>query len=213
MRRLFFASLLTFLTLFALRPVTAEQLMPGDNTDRAPKYAVFRGMLFDAVARKDASFIRARSEGARVTFGMPTTLDAQFKLDDPEDPFWRIIARMLTLGGTYHDGTQADPTGYVEYPYVTARFPEKTDPYPHVAVVGREVNVREKPDPASKVVATVSYEILQLLDHGEEWRQVKVSDKVTGYVNHEYLYGPLDYRMRLRNVNGRWMIELFLAGD
>lgn len=205
--------LLPLLTLLAVRTVWAEQLMPGDTTDRAPKYAAFRSMLFDAVAHKDASFIRARSQGARVTFGMPTTLDAQFQLDNPEDPFWRLVARMLALGGTYHEGTQADPTGYVEYPYVTARFPESVDPYTHVAVVGREVNVREKPDPTSKVVATVSYDILQILDHGDEWRQVKVSDKVTGYIHREYLYSPLDHRMRLRNVQGRWMIELFVAGD
>ncbi len=206
------ASCLLAWTLFA-QGVFGEQLLPGDSTDRAPKFAAFRSLLLDAIANKDADFFRTRSAGAKVRFGLPTTLDEQFQLDDPNDRFWKIVSRMVNLGGTYHDGTQQDPTGYVQYPYVSARFPGKYDPTSYVAVVGRDVNVRSEPNPDSKVLDKVSYEILEQLDHGQDWRQVKVSDKVTGYINREYLYGPTDYRMILRNVKGRWMIQLFVEGD
>ncbi len=211
MRR-FLAGLGLGLTLLS-QGVSAEKLLPGDTTDRAPKYAAFRSLLLDAISKKDANFFRTRSQGAKVSFGLPTTLDEQFNLDDPNDRFWKIVSRMVNLGGTYQDGTREDPAGYVQYPYVSTRFPEKYDPFTHVAVVGREVNVRAEPSPDSKVVGTVSYEILEQLDHGQDWRQVKVSDKVTGYINSEYVYGPTDYRMILSNAKGRWMIELFIEGD
>jgi len=52
----------------------------------------------------------------------------------------------------------------------------------------------------------VSYEIVWVLERGEEMSRIRAEDGVTGYVENRYLYSPVDYRMGLALVN-------FLKGD
>ncbi|MGE0493029.1 MAG: SH3 domain-containing protein [Vulcanimicrobiota bacterium] len=188
--------------------VAAEQLKPVDNTAEAPDFEAFRSQLKQAVRDHDAAFFRERAQGAKVSFGGDTSLDQMYKLDDPDDRFWKIVARMVELGGYY----EADHA-MVYYPYVYARFPENLDSFEWVAVTGENVNLRDQPSLSGQVVGHASYDLLKVVEWSDEWLKVQRDGGAFAYIHRDLVYSPVGYRMGLKKRDGRWMITFLVAGD
>ncbi|MCA9793735.1 MAG: SH3 domain-containing protein [Candidatus Eremiobacteraeota bacterium] len=186
----------------------ADQLKPVDNTAEAPDFEAFRTKLLQAVRDHDAAFFRERSRGAKVSFGMETSLDEMYKLDDPQDEFWKILSRMIELGGYY----EADHA-MVYYPYLYAKFPENLDSYEYVVVTGEHVNLRAEPSLSAAVVGQASYDLLKVVEWSDPWVKVQRPDGSAAYVHKDLVYSPVGHRMGLKKKDGRWMITFLVAGD
>ncbi len=189
-------------------PLSAQPLKPVDNTDEAPDFPAFRAQMLQAIETRDAQFFRERTEGAKLSFGLDTSLDEMYRLQDPDDPFWLTLERITSLGGSYKPEHEM-----VYYPYVYIDFPEELDGFGHLAVAGENVNVRSAPGLAGRVVGTASYEVVKRLDYGEEWVKVESKNGLAGYIHRDFLYSPIDYRMGLKQKDGRWKVVFFVAGD
>jgi hypothetical protein len=92
-------------------------------------------------------------------------------------------------------------------PYVSAQFPLDLDRSKHQVVLNPNVKLRETNSATSKVVATVSYEIVQVLERGE-WTKVRTQAGVEGYIQIAYLYSPAGYRACFgKNADGAWQMR------
>ncbi|MBC8109850.1 MAG: hypothetical protein H7Y04_02185 [Verrucomicrobia bacterium] len=133
---------------------------------------------------------------------------------------WNITARLLEMGGTYtiYDSTNKQFKGVV-LPYVfAAEMPNKNIHRKQVlAVTGESVLIREKPDANAKVTGVLAYDVVLKTSpqnaEASEWILIEtVDEKLRGYVNFRYLYSPLDYRIFINKINGKWKIMTITKG-
>jgi hypothetical protein len=133
---------------------------------------------------------------------------------------WNITARLLEMGGTYtiYDSTSKRFNGVV-LPYVfAAEMPNKNIHRTQVlAVTGESVLIREKPDANAKVTGVLAYDVVLKTalqnEEAKEWMLVETVDKkLRGYVNVQYLYSPLDYRIFINKIGGKWKIMTITKG-
>ena len=82
-------------------------------------------------------------------------------------------------------------------------------------VTGEDVPLLERPDPASKPVATISWDLVEIatLNPDSAWQRVEFGDGKVGFIATDKLRSLIDYRLTASSRNGRWHITSFVAGD
>jgi hypothetical protein len=133
------------------------------------------------------------------------------------------LGDVLRLGGTF---------GYAHYPcdtfwapYVFGAFPERLEAFKSLVIVGKTVQVHATSSRSSRVIATLSHDVVGWVPDDRDpvmekvgvffypWRKVNLPDQRTGYVIGLYVRSPLDYRAAFNQVDGTWKLTLFLKGD
>ena len=197
------------------------KLLPIDEAARDPVFFIFRARLQEAVARHDAAAVLdAADPNIKIGFGGKDGLAAfreKWKLQDGDkSPLWAELGLVLALGGGFQS------TSSFAAPYVFSRWPEANDAFEHVAVLGTDVRVRAEPRVDSKILATLSFDIVRLSQAGrsrltpaqmKEWTAVELKGGRTGYVASRYVRSSVGYRALFNKVNGRWRMTAFVAGD
>ena len=187
------------------------RLLPVDQAATQPDFFTFRARLQAAIARRDeAALIAAADPSIRTSFGDDEGLAAwRAKLRDPQDTVWADLATALALGGTFRS-----PDSFVA-PYVFAAWPERLDSFECGAVIGDRVRVRASSEPDSAVLATVSYQIVQLLpdQRATAITHVRIPGGVTGFIATPFVRSPVDYRAIFQKTAGQWRLRAFVAGD
>lgn len=191
-----------------------------------------------AVFRKDAGFLLSTVDpDIRLSFGDAHGLQDFKTMWKPEDPgsyIWPLLSKLISLGGVKSNyGTTGDC--YV-FPYVfDITYPSgqnDLDGFNTLVVTGNNVNVREKPAIDAPRSGQLSYELVkvdyeksyppfedkplkELTYFGpKEWYYISTPDgKINGYIYHEYVWSPVDYRLFLEKQNGNWKIVCLIAGD
>jgi len=202
-------------------PAAAQvaKLYPSDEAPRDPVLFLARADLLLAIAERDtAALLAAVSPKIKNSFGGDGGIDEfrrTWRLDSPDSPVWSTLGGVLSLGG----GFFSESTFIA--PYVFSEFPKSLDGFEHLAVVGRGVRVRERPDLQSRVVATLTFDVV-VRDRsrpeaedatGQTWVPVRLRGSGQGYVAAEYLRSPIGYRAGLVREAGEWRLAFFVAGD
>ena len=170
---------------------TRRKIVPGDEASKDPAFLVFRNELEAVVKAKDEKALFAR-------FVEPS-LAASLREEGLES-FWREIADILRLG------VARKPDGSFEGPSFISKLPRDVLNEGHgsyyLVIVDSNVAVHEKPDPKSKVLETLSYDIVrkQRLDssvtkpdaQGYVWRAIRTSLGQSGYVYSRFARDPCD---------------------
>jgi hypothetical protein len=220
MRLKFLPHLLLALLVCTSPAQTAEpsrKLLPVDEAAKNPSFFLFRAKLQEAVAKKDATCVLSVISPDIQTGFDGDNGSAAFKkkwnLEKPADSeLWPMLARVLALGGKFNKD------GSFQAPYTSAAWPEDLDPFEHVAIMGENVRVREKPDANSAVVATLSHEVITLVATSGEvgkgpWVKVKAPNGREGYVSEEFLSLGIAFRAYFEKKNGAWLMTALVAGD
>ncbi|WP_298611495.1 SH3 domain-containing protein [uncultured Thiothrix sp.] len=208
-----FAFCLTLNSAFA----APHSFKPVDEAAKQADFLAFRQQLSSAVARHDAKAVLAVVDAhIQNGFGDDNGF-ANFKkiwklnqANTKTSPLWKELGLVLALGGKFTDRNTFNA------PYIAAAWPENLDGFENIAVVGKEVRIREKPDTKSKVLATVSYVILPLVQGTQwtgNWVPVKAPNGKKGYIAASYARSPIDYRAFFEKKGGKWKMTSFLAGD
>lgn len=144
---------------------------------------------------------------------------------------WQHLERLLSLGG-YFENTP-NPTYIMPYyfnhiPTFHTTAGHQLEPLkPEFGVtIGKDVWLRQHPNFKTTVMKKLDNEVVQLLHDrylanrystsGSEswpWKKVKTQDGVTGYVWGKYIYDNFQYRLGLRKINGRWLIQYMAERD
>ena len=195
------------------------KLEPVDEAARDVSFVEYRDMLLRAVRARDANVvIELASSDVLLSFGGDAGRESlRRNLEGFEswqgETYWSELQRILELGGLFlEDGAFCSP--YLACLDVPG-CPE-CDPFETVFVTGRDVAARIAPEPGARIVARLSYDVLQMdaeAYSGEDWYPVRLPSGGRGFVSHTDARMAVDYRARFEKIGGRWRMTVFIAGD
>lgn len=241
MRYLFHVCLLVFAFSFTIPTYSQTKCYPRNDVYKDSSLTTFVCKLQYAIFKKDKNYLLSLvDKDIKNGFGGNDGIEEFKKIwgfDKGNDShIWYYLSKLISMGGIlseYKDGNTVQKN--VVFPYVfEMSFPESAelDAFTVMAITGESVNVREKPDKTSKSLGQLTYDVVKvdydksyppfappkienLNYYGEkEWYYVTTLDKkLSGYVNWEYVWSPVSYRMFLAKKNGKWIITMLLEGD
>jgi hypothetical protein len=202
-----------------------RKVYPVDEAAKDRSFKTFRDQLMAAARKKDKEFVLSILDPKiELSFGGHSGIKdfkEMWKIDSPNSKFWNELTTILQMGGSFKsvEGT----TEFIA-PYVTSQWPDdpSLDVFDYVAVIGTNVRLRSTPGTSAKVVESLSYDIVNLVQtqpagaiekDGFKWLKVKTGTGTEGYVAAKYVRSPIDYRAYFRKINGSWRMTAFIAGD
>lgn len=191
--------------------VSGPKLQPVDQTSEDPSLAAFRDELLAAVRRRDADAVVAMADPKiRTSFGGGGGT-AGFRRMLQKPGVFEDLEKLLSLGGSF----MGEGEGRSFWaPYVYSAWPEAHDAFESLAVIDKDVPLRESKDPGSKVVATLDHDIVTIVSPAvSDPRQVKTADGKTGWVEAKHLYSPIALRAGFAKSGGKWKMNALVAGD
>lgn len=199
---------------------------PVDEASKDASFLAFRTKLIAAVKKKDAKYILAIvDKNIKNSFGGNDGI-AEFKeawdLEKANTNFWQVFSEVINNGGHFvKEGNSTTKTFWA--PYSFNGFPEDLDAFEHSVVFGSGVNLRQGPSTDSKVVASLSYNIVTvnrgdevIHDHNGEnqtWNGVQTLGGKKGFIRSDFLRSPIDHRAGFEKIKGQWKLVIFIAGD
>lgn len=175
--------------------VGGPRLLPVDEASQDASLVAFRQRVLTAIRNRDEATLRAALDPhVRTSFG-----SAQDFV-----PHWNELESALSLGGTFQ---RTGEEARFWAPYVYSAWPEQFDAFAHLAVIAKDVPLR---DAGKRVIALLSYDIVKRLPGAGH---VATLDGREGWVDAKYLYSPVGYRAGLVRRRGTWKIEAFVNGD
>jgi len=174
--------------------------------------------LLAAIARRDVDAVAAvATADIKLSFGGGYGRDQfrqQLVADDNGEggSYWQELEWAIKLGGVFNGehGLQFCT------PYVSCSGPHQcTDcnPFDYLVAVSDRAPVYAAAQAGAPVLAHLSYELVDLIDYGSPWRQVRLRDGRTGYVKFPDFRSPIGYRTYFEKRDGRWQMRIFIAGD
>lgn len=192
-------------------PQATYRVEPFDEANLKPSFLAFRTELITAVARRDIDFVvEQATEDIFLSFGsVAGRTEFRSMLTSGGDAYWNELEEVLRLGGAFASAS------VFEAPYTwAADLPDDLDPFFAGFIIGEEVVLRDRPNRLGAVLALLDYEVVTLLGGGEgDYEAVRTAAGVDGYVHHDYVRSPIDYRAIFERRDGRWLIAVFIAGD
>jgi hypothetical protein len=192
-------------------------LRPLDEADRQGDFFTFRARLQVAVAARDSSAVLADVHPAiKNSFGGNDGIDEfrrSWNLSDAASPFWVELAAVLALGGTF-----SDDSTFVA-PYVFSRWPDDSDAFEHVAILGRGVRARAAPTLDALPLTSLDFAIVPLAREAPgspadpDWTAIRLADGRAAWVASRLTRSPIAYRAIFSRRDGRWQLVTFIAGD
>lgn len=198
-------------------------------SDEAPKdasFLAFRTKLIAAAERKDLKYVLSIMDPKiNLSFGGHEGVKDFRKLWKKDSDFWAEFIPVIKNGGSFNE-YEEELTAF-SAPYVFTDMPEMLDQFEHFVVFGSDVNLREKPDLNSRVIAKLSYNVVKVdpeaavkrkTGPGEhdwkiDWQKVTTLGGQTGWMKAEFVRSPIDYRAGFEKKRGKWVMTFFIAGD
>ncbi len=201
------------------------KLYPVDEAPLDTGFFVFRERLLNALDRHDVFYLLdVTSKDIKAGFGAENGLAdfvSMWQLDSKQPDtlqIWGLLSRVLSEGGTFSDGRQA-----FQAPYYHSTWPSQYDPYEYATVSGAGVRFREAANLNSRILKTISHDIVKYLEEGPRqeiggethpWIKVEMLDGNQGYVYGKFIGRPIGFRAGFeRRKEDTWQMVFFLAGD
>jgi len=212
------------LALCCALPAAAQErrLDPLDEAAKDASWISFRQTLRAALAKRDREFVlgilhpdvRSGLEGGRGVDAFKT----QWLLDADTSPLWPELAAILALPSAWH--RPDDGPAELCAPYVSVRWPQDMDAYRGGAIVAAKVPVRSAPYGAASTIATLSYNILEVVDwevddrspaSKQKWVRVRLK-RGEGYVQEEHIRSPIEHTACFVKGESGWRLVGFGPG-
>lgn len=206
-----------FLFLFIINNfLFSQKLLPVDESEKNHSFSIFKKQLINAIEKRDSNFIYGILDSNVInSLGGDIGIDNFKKLWDLSNvnsPFWHEMREVISLGGNIYE-----EMGEIIFlaPYVYSMWNEKYDPFDYVAVIKDNAELMSEPDDNSYILKILSYDILRFIDFDVtgEWVNVETLSKNRGWIRHEEIRSPLNYRAEFILQNGKWSLVFFASGD
>lgn len=197
-----------------------QRLNPWDEAPKDISFVAFRKKLQTIIAHKDvAGLSKCLARDIRNNFGGGTGLadfNHAWKPRDPHSAVWATLSAALKLGGNFDSKTTFSA------PYVFSAWPNDVDGFNYVAVVSPAAALRAAPRADAKLVRTLDYDILEVVQSQsmpqheagpDDWDEVKDAKGNHGFVLVKDVRSPIDFRILFEKRKGKWQIAAFVSGD
>lgn len=183
---------------------------PRDDCASQPGWPNFRKALGAAIRARDAEALAAlAAPDVALDYGGGSGIaELKLRLADPETDLWEEMAAILPLGCAMEGGLAA-------LPWVFWHMPDTVDSYRAMLVLGDDTPLRDRP--GGQAVTSVGWSIVTLdssdLDASAPATRVTLEDGRKGWIATASLRSMLDYRLIAEQVDGKWRVTAFIAGD
>ena len=192
-------------------PLAEGKWAPQDDCARLEGADQFRTRLAAAVRARDIDGVVAlAADDVKLDFGGGSgSAELRKRLADESLGLWGELDALMALG------CSANEQGGITIPWFFDQDLGEADPYFAMLVTGEDVPLLERPDPASKPVATISWDLVEIatLNPESAYQRVEFGDGKAGFIATDKLRSLIDYRLTGSSRNGRWHITSFVAGD
>jgi hypothetical protein len=192
-------------------PLAKGPYAPQDTCSKVEGADEFRRELAAAIKRRDAdALVGLAAVDVKLDFGGGAgSAELRKRLGDKSWDLWSELDELMTLG------CSANEQGGITIPWYFDQDLGGIDAVSGWLVTGEDVPVRAGPDPDGTVIATISWDIVEIaaLDPERDYQQIELPNKKTGFIATDKLRSVIDYRLIASSRNGRWRITSFLAGD
>ncbi len=168
----------------------AAKLLPVDDASQDSAFLTYRRDLLNVVqARNSSRLVALLGPSVRDESAQDVPRESFVRLFTPADSsYWSGLETALALGGTMSHGGSRFCAPYVFSAY-PREFPEalRAEEAPWV-ITGAGVNLRQKPEPAAKVVGKLSYDLVKMLAPAPfGWVQIETLDGKSGFVARAFI--------------------------
>ena len=194
-------------------PALAAKAFPVDEASKDPALKAVRDRLLAAVRKRNVNATLAlMSTDVKLSLGDDAG-HARFRIMVGRSPdLWKALEWALRHGGRF-GGNGA----WFAAPYTAEAKLGKIEPFDALIVIARGVPLRQRPNAKSRIVARLSYDVVEMLEEpgkrGAVWRKVEAPDGRIGWVHKRFTRSPVEYRVVFRKIGGEWLVVSFLAGD
>ena len=189
-------------------PPQAGPWHPRDDCAAEPGALEFREKLAAAVLTQDADALAALSaKDIKLDFGGGGGIAELRKRLAAKDQFlWKALANLIPLG------CDMNTEGGLTLPWYFAQDIPVDDPYVSMIVRGVDVPLLDAPKADAKVLARLSWDVVELQSDPGVFAEVKAGGK-KGYVAAGKLRALIDYRLLADKQSDGWKITALVAGD
>jgi hypothetical protein len=200
-----------------------RRLEPVDEAAQDASWVKFRNRLLDAIAKRDRKFVagilhpgvRSGLEGRRGV----AEFRKQWELDSDASPLWQELASALYLGSAWSKREK----GATELcaPYVAVKWPDDLDAFHGGAIITKDVLVKAAPSAESATVATLSYDLVEVVDwevadHApaskQKWVKIRIRG-AEGFLPEEQIRSPIEHTACFVRAGGGWRMIGFGPGS
>jgi|GEM_PF-5230726 len=200
---------------------TNYRILPVDETAKDKSLQTFVSKLKGIVKRKDlAGLLTCLDTGIVLSWGggmsgVETFLEEWELNKKPEkSELWPKMEQFLQLGGAWEDDKKEFRFPYAQCDRFFQNMDFDFDWYVTAVCISPKTNVYRKPFPNAEKTAILSYEVVQILDRGDEFIKIQTIDKkVTGFVKKDQLILSADSYPILEKINNQWKIVSFASYD
>ena len=199
-------------------------VMPVDEGAKDPSFLEFRNRLGLAIRTKDSKYVSSILD-PKIKPGFDERENVEdfkkvWKINDPKSKFWSELREAVGGGGRF---STEDGVTIFSAPYVYTDFPDDLDGFQYHVIYGENVNLREKPDGRSAVLARLTGNIIKVDEensitdgkkNGEYlWYKIETLGGKKGFVPARNVRSPIDMRAGFQKKNGKWKMIFFVGGD
>jgi hypothetical protein len=195
-----------------------QVIMPVDEAAKDASWIAFKKRLLAAVEKRDRDHLLSILDPDVRNQSADTRGIAQFRkqweLDQSDSPLWRELRSALLLGAAY---MKRDRVMELCSPYVLAKWPADVEPFGHGVLVAREALVQAEPSTRSSAIATLSYNIVAVIDwevpdkeEGVKQTWVRIRHGAQeGYVPEEQIRSPIEQAACFVRTARGWRMTAF----
>lgn len=222
LRLLICLCLATAIPALAQETVRTLKLPPVDEAAKDLSWVNFKNRLLNALATRDRKFVLGILD-QNVRSGLDQQRGiAQFRqqwgLDEDDSPLWRQLPTALFLGGAFVK-VEKRPVEFCA-PYVSVKWPEDIDAVGGGAIIAKESLVKAGPSSESETLATLSYDIVQVIDWEvadrspdakQKWVKIRLKGE-EAYVPEEQIRSPVEHTACFIKTADDWRLIGFAPG-
>jgi len=204
-------------------PAQERYVKPVDEAKNDASFLAFRTKLVEAAKKRDAKFVLSIVDrNIKNSFGGndgSEEFKKAWKINGPTSDFWNEFLPVITNGGKFSEGENNEKLFFA--PYSFNSFPDDLDAFSYSVIFGNNVNLRSKADMNSSVVASLSYNVVEVINSTKanknaekvSWYEIKTLGGKRGFVKAEFVRSPIDFRAGFEKKSGKWKMTAFIAGD
>jgi len=191
-------------------------IYPFDDAEKDIDFGNFVSKLKFALVNKDVSFVQdIIDDDIQFPFGIESGKSMflqEWQLENSKSELWSLLLSLINLG--FVKNNEQGIIGF-NFPYYWGHsvFNNPVIECNGIVVIKPDVNVYERPDYNSKIIATSNFDVFLEKERNDNFTRIQFTRTKIGFIQNDALRNICDYRGGFVKKSGKWKLVWFIAGD